>query len=277
MPLGWPTILPGGHVQLGHAPLREDASSDRPGSAPCVLHINVGGATPCSCLKCSGTSRPGTRVSTFRLEACDASSWNTRGFLGSTATSQTFREQKESYLWRLAGEKTSFASRKMHGKDEFVQALQVLHTQFRMFCLFVLGNVLADRLFFHENLLPDHAIVTRVMTCQGRGPRCKQKMSQELTQNNPREARTHNLSGWWLRFRGHKCTRRPPERKKSENGVADEKKREIFAPSTLHGPFWPHFFLSWTPVRSGSHTSGPHPSGLVWMNVSLDEMDCGRL
>ena len=81
MPLGWPTIQPGGHVQLGHAPLREDASSDRPGSAPRGPPHNVGGATPCCCLKCSRTSRPGTRVSTFRLEACDASHGIREGFL----------------------------------------------------------------------------------------------------------------------------------------------------------------------------------------------------
>ena len=56
-----------------------------------------------------------------------------------------------------------------HGKEEFLQALQVLHTQFRMFGTFVFENVNAggSAIFFHKNLLPDRAIVTHEFTCQG--------------------------------------------------------------------------------------------------------------
>ena len=46
-----------------------------------VLHINVDDVKPCSRPKCSGGSWPGTRVSTFRLEACDASHGIREGFL----------------------------------------------------------------------------------------------------------------------------------------------------------------------------------------------------
>ena len=71
MSLEWPSIQPERHVQLGHAPLPEDANSDRLGSAPHgPPHWRRDGA-----------SLPGTRVCTFRLEACDASLGKREGFL----------------------------------------------------------------------------------------------------------------------------------------------------------------------------------------------------
>ena len=71
MSLEWPSIQPERHVQLGQAPLPEDANSGRLGSAPHgpphwrrdVLQPPV----------VPGASLPGTHVFTFRLEACNAS------------------------------------------------------------------------------------------------------------------------------------------------------------------------------------------------------------
>ena len=57
-----------------------------------------------------------------------------------------------------------------HGKDEFLQAVQVLFPQLRLFGTFTLKNFKAggSAKFVHKNLLPDGAIVTHVTTCQGR-------------------------------------------------------------------------------------------------------------
>ena len=66
---------------------------------------------------------------------------NTRGLLGSTASSQVSREQKQEYLKRLTVKNDVICLEETRGKDEFLQALQVLHTQFRMFGTFVTDNV----------------------------------------------------------------------------------------------------------------------------------------
>ena len=56
-----------------------------------------------------------------------------------------------------------------HGKSEFLQAVQVLLPQFRLFGTFTLNNVNAggSAIFTHKNLLPDGAIVSHMTTCQG--------------------------------------------------------------------------------------------------------------
>ena len=55
-------------------------------------------------------------------------------------------------------------------KDQFLQAIHVLHTQYGMFGAFTPNNVNADgsATFIRKNLLPDRAIVTHEITCQGR-------------------------------------------------------------------------------------------------------------
>ena len=49
-------------------------------------------------------------------------SWNTRGLLGSTASSERSRELNHIYLTRLAKKTTSFISKRLIGKDEFFKA-----------------------------------------------------------------------------------------------------------------------------------------------------------
>ena len=58
----------------------------------------------------------------------------------------------------------------MHGKDEFLQAIQVLAPRFRLFGTFLPDNENAggSAVCIHRNLLPDDVIVTHVVTCQGR-------------------------------------------------------------------------------------------------------------
>ena len=58
----------------------------------------------------------------------------------------------------------------MHGKDEFLQAIQVLPPRFRLYGTFLPGNENAggSAICIHKDLLPDDDVVTHVVTCQGR-------------------------------------------------------------------------------------------------------------
>ena len=97
-------------------------------------------------------------------------SWNTRGLLGSAASCQRSREQKHIYPTRLARKSDIICLQETHGKDEFLQAIHVLHTQFRMFGTFTPNNVNASGsvILVHKDLLPDHACVSHEITSQGR-------------------------------------------------------------------------------------------------------------
>ena len=93
-----------------------------------------------------------------------------RGLLGSTASSHRSTEQKHIYLTRLARNNDIICLQETHGKDEFLQAVQVLFPQFRLFGTFPLNKVNAggSAIFIHKNLMPDGAIVNHMTTCQGR-------------------------------------------------------------------------------------------------------------
>ena len=56
------------------------------------------------------------------------------------------------------------------GKHKYLQAFQVLAPRFRFFGTFILGNENAggSAICIHRDLLPEEAIVTHLITCQGR-------------------------------------------------------------------------------------------------------------
>ena len=58
----------------------------------------------------------------------------------------------------------------VHGKDEFLQAIQVLAPQFRLFGTFLSDNENAggSAICIHRNLLPEEALLTHLITCHGR-------------------------------------------------------------------------------------------------------------
>ena len=58
----------------------------------------------------------------------------------------------------------------VHGKDEFLQAIQVLAPRFRLFGTFLPDdeNAGGSAMCIHKGLLPEEAIVTRMITSQGR-------------------------------------------------------------------------------------------------------------
>ena len=57
-----------------------------------------------------------------------------------------------------------------HGRDEFLQPVQVLHTQFRLFGTFMWnnGNASGSVLCIRKKIFSHHAVVSHVTTCQGR-------------------------------------------------------------------------------------------------------------
>ena len=67
------------------------------------------------------------------------------------------RELKQKYLKQLTDKNDIVCLHETHGKDEFLQTLQVLHTRFRMFGTFINYNVNAggSAIFIRESLFPD--------------------------------------------------------------------------------------------------------------------------
>ena len=88
--------------------------------------------------------------------------WNTRGLLGSPSSSQSSRERKHNCFIRFTRSNDIFSLQEIHGKDEVLQAIQVLAPRFKLHGTFIF-------ICIHKDLLPDEAVVTHVVTCQGRG------------------------------------------------------------------------------------------------------------
>ena len=66
--------------------------------------------------------------------------WNARGLFGSVLSSQINRELKLKYLSRLLDNDDIICLQEAHGKDEFLQAIQVLAPRFRLFGTFFPDN-----------------------------------------------------------------------------------------------------------------------------------------
>ena len=66
---------------------------------------------------------------------------DTRGLLRSTASSQLSRERKHIYLTRQLRNNDIICLQETHGKDELLQVVQGLFSQFRLFGTFTPNNV----------------------------------------------------------------------------------------------------------------------------------------
>ena len=97
------------------------------------------------------------------------STWNTRGLVGSDFTSQKKRELKLKYFRKLS-DNNILCLQEVHGKDEYLQAFQVLAPRFSFFGTFIPGNEDAGGLAIciHKDLLPVDAIATHMITWRGR-------------------------------------------------------------------------------------------------------------
>ena len=62
--------------------------------------------------------------------------WNTRGLIGSVFSKQKNREFKLKYLKKLFDTNNILCLQEVHGKDEYLQAIQVLAQRFKFFWYF---------------------------------------------------------------------------------------------------------------------------------------------
>ena len=78
-------------------------------------------------------------------------------------------ESSNSNISRSSLTPTTSCLQEVHGKDEFLRAIQVLAPRFRLFGTFLLDNENAggSAICIHRDLLPEDAIVSHVITCQG--------------------------------------------------------------------------------------------------------------
>ena len=105
----------------------------------------------------------------FLSEGMRCITWNTRGLVGSVFSRQRNRESKLNYLKKLLDQNNIICLQEVHGKDEFLQAIQVLAPRFRLFGTFLPDNENAkgSAICIHRALLSEDAIVTHEVTCQG--------------------------------------------------------------------------------------------------------------
>ena len=88
--------------------------------------------------------------------------WNTRGLVGSVFSSQKNRELKLKYFRKLLDNNNIICLQEVHGKDEFLQATQVLVPRFGFFWYFQSWKRECRRIghLHPQELLPEEAIVT---------------------------------------------------------------------------------------------------------------------
>ena len=112
----------------------------------------------------------GMDVVLFLSEGMRCVTWNTRGLVGSGFSKQKNREFKLKYLKILFDANNMLCLQEVHGKDEYLQAVQVLAPRFRFFGTFIPDNENAGKsaICIHGEILPGEVIVTHLVTCQGR-------------------------------------------------------------------------------------------------------------
>ena len=103
----------------------------------------------------------------FLSEGLRCITWNTRGLVGSV-----FSKQKNTLkcLKKLFDNNNILRLQEVHGRDEYLQAIQVLAPRFRFFRTFFpkIENAGGWAICMHKDILPEEAIVTHLITCRGR-------------------------------------------------------------------------------------------------------------
>ena len=119
-------------------------------------------------LRCSMVLQVVMQSGCFPVGGVRCTAWNTRGLIGSVFSSQRNRERKHKKLLEC---NNILCLQEVHGKDEFLQALQVLAPRFQLFGTIIPSNENAGgtAICIHKDLLPDDATVTHFVTCPGRG------------------------------------------------------------------------------------------------------------
>ena len=93
--------------------------------------------------------------------------WNTRGLVGSVFSKPRNREFKLKYLKRLFDTHSILCLEKVHGMDEYLQAIQVLAPRFRFFGPFSGNENAGVSAFCIHRDFPEEVIVTHLIACQG--------------------------------------------------------------------------------------------------------------
>ena len=134
-------------------------------------HAPVGNRMLFNHLRYSMVLQVGIPVATSPMEVCDVSSGTLGVSLGRFFSSQKNRELKLKYFRKLLDNNNITCLQEGHGEDVFLQAIQVLapRLSFFFFCIFIPGNEDAggSAICIHKDLLPEDAIVTQMITCQG--------------------------------------------------------------------------------------------------------------
>ena len=127
MSLEWRVAVPAGSDQSCLSSSHEDLNDEHPEDALPILHIYVGGTTLFNHLKYNEVVWIGTRVSLFWMVVFDV----LPGILD-PVSSQLSSEQKHNYLRRHI-ENNIICLQEIHGKEEFLQTIQVLVLRFRLY------------------------------------------------------------------------------------------------------------------------------------------------
>ena len=169
MSLEWLVAPLGRDVHSGLSPSREDPNDGHLEMLFLLLHIYVGGAIICNHLKDTEVVWIGTRarISEGGLRCV---TWNMRGLVGSPFSSQSSRERKHNYFRRLTRSNDITCLQEILGKDELLLALRVLAPRFQLFGTLKPNNAKAggSAVCIQKDLFLDDAMVTHVVTCQGR-------------------------------------------------------------------------------------------------------------
>ena len=165
----WPVALPPECEQSCPSSSHEDSNDD---------HLeNTLPALPHSRCRRDALQPPQVQQDTAGRDTCGHFSdgglrciiWNTRGLVGSVLSSQKNRELKLKYFGKVIDNNNIICIQEVHGKDEFLQALQVWATRLKFFGTFIPCNENAGGyICIHKDLLPEDAIVTHMIACQGR-------------------------------------------------------------------------------------------------------------
>ena len=170
MSLEWPIALPAESDQSSLSPSHEDPNDGHPeDTLPALPHLRW---------RRDALQPPQVQQDTAGRDTCGhfpdgglrCVTWNTRGLVGSVLSSQRNRELKLNYFGKLIEKNNVICLQEVHGKNEFLQAIQVWAPRFRLFGTFIPGseNAGGSAICIHKDLLPEGAIVSHLITCQGR-------------------------------------------------------------------------------------------------------------
>ena len=112
----------------------------------------------------------GTQVSRFLKAVFDVSPGIEEGMLDLRFLHKFGSARKHNYFSLHTRSNDIICLQEIHGKDEFLHALQILAPRLQVHGTFIPNNAIAggSAVCICKYLLPDDAVVTHVVTCQGR-------------------------------------------------------------------------------------------------------------